>query len=101
MRIVLTHRSSIDRIGGVVTFILELSEALINMKHEVCVIDFSHSKSSEDFKKLYDVERTPLLLSLKSYEAKDFWPPRGSSVKDLTIWLFRGSKIIQNLNLTW
>lgn len=45
MRIVLTHRSSIDRIGGVVTFILELSEALVNMGNKVYIVDFSHSRS--------------------------------------------------------
>lgn len=97
MRVVITHRSFIDRIGGVVTFVLELSEALINMKHEVYIIDFSHIKSSKDLKELYDVERVPPILSLKRHEAKDIWPPRGSSVKDFTIWLLRGSRIVRDL----
>jgi hypothetical protein len=37
MKVMLTHRSTVDRVGGVATFIFELADAFIRMGHEVSV----------------------------------------------------------------
>jgi len=64
------------------------------MGHEVSVLTFSSSIDKETVKRIYHVENVPKILSLKQFESSDYWPPRGSSLKDLTIWLVRGSRII-------
>jgi hypothetical protein len=40
MKMMLTHRSTVDRVGGVATFIFELADAFIMMGHEVSVLMF-------------------------------------------------------------
>jgi glycosyltransferase involved in cell wall biosynthesis len=94
MKVVFTHRSTVDRINGVVTFIFELADAFIRMGHEVSVLTFSSSIDAESVRKIYNVENVPKILSLKRFEQSDYWPPRGSSPRDLTVWLVRGSKVI-------
>lgn len=97
MRIVVTHRSSIDRVGGVVTFMMELSEALIKMGHEVIILNFSNKCKPSELAELYNVFKLPPIISLKKWEDRDYWPPRGSSLSDLMTWFTRGSKIISTL----
>jgi len=92
MKVVFTHRSTVDRIGGVVTFIFELADAFIRMGHEVAVLTFSSSIDAESVRKIYNVENVPKILSLKRFEQPDYWPLRGNSLRDLTIWLIRGAK---------
>jgi hypothetical protein len=41
MKVMLTHRSTVDKVGGVATFIFELADAFIMMGHEVSVLTFS------------------------------------------------------------
>jgi glycosyltransferase involved in cell wall biosynthesis len=94
MKVMLTHRSTVDRVGGVATFIFELADAFIRMGHEVSVLTFSSSINAESVKRIYHVENVPRIISLKRFEQPDYWPPRGSSLKDLSIWLVRGSKVI-------
>lgn len=94
MKVMFTHRSTVDRIGGVVTFIFELADAFIRMGHEVSVLTFSSSINPESVRRIYHVENVPRIISLKRFEQSDYWPPRGSSLKDLSIWLVRGSKVI-------
>jgi glycosyltransferase involved in cell wall biosynthesis len=94
MKVMFTHRSTVDRIGGVVTFIFELADAFIRMGHEVAVLTFSSSIDAEFVKKIYYVENVPKIVSLKRFEQSDYWPPRGNSLRDLTVWLVRGSKVI-------
>jgi glycosyltransferase involved in cell wall biosynthesis len=62
--------------------------------HEASVLTFSSSIDKENVKRIYHVQNVPNILSLKRFESFDYWPPRGSSLKDLTIWLVRGSRII-------
>ncbi len=95
MRILLTHRSTIDRIGGVSTFIFEVSEALIAAGHEAAVLDYSHQRDREWIKEHYFVEYVPKIYSLKEWSNKDYWPPRGSSPRDQVIWMIRGSRFIK------
>jgi len=94
MKVIFTHRSTVDRVGGVATFIFELADAFIRMGHEVSVLTFSSSIDAESVRKIYYVENVPKILSLKSFEPSDYWPSRGGSLKDLTVWLVRGSRVI-------
>jgi len=98
MRVVLTERSTIDRIGGVNTFIFELSEALLKMGVEVYVATFSSNISQHKIRELYDVSRVPKIITLKEWSDSDYWPPRGSSLRDQTIWFVRGSKAVNGIN---
>jgi len=98
MRVVLTERSTIDRIGGVNTFIFELSEAFLKMGIEVYVVTFSSNMSSHKIRELYDVSRVPRIITLKEWSDSDYWPPRGASIRDQLVWLVRGSKTISRIN---
>jgi len=98
MRVVLTERSTIDRIGGVNTFIFELSEAFLKMGIEVYVVTFSSNISQHKIRELYNVSRAPKIITLKEWRDSDYWPPRGTSLRDQTIWLVRGSKVISIIN---
>jgi len=98
VRVVLTERSTIDRICGVNTFIFELSEAFLKMGIEVYVITFSSNISQHKIRELYDVSRVLRIITLKEWSDSDYWPPRGTSIRDQTIWLVRGSKVINKIN---
>jgi len=94
MKVMLTHRSTVDRVGGVATFIFELADALIKMGHEVSVLTFSSKIDAKTIRKIYYVENVPKILGLKSFEPSDYWPPRGSSLRDSIIWFVRGSRVV-------
>jgi len=94
MKVMLTHRSTVDRVGGVATFIFELADALIKMGHEVSVLTFSSKMDAKTIRKIYYVENVPKILGLKSFEPSDYWPPRGSSLRDSIIWFVRGSRVV-------
>ena len=85
MNIVFTHRSTVDRVGGVVTFIFELSDTFIRKGHDVTIVTFSSAINREAIKKLYSVENVPRIIGLKEHEPADLWPPRGNSLKDLSV----------------
>jgi len=81
----------VDNIGGVNTFIFELSAAFIKLGYSVDIVTYTSNKPRSFYSEIYSIpiDEIPKITCLQ--RNKPVWPPK-TSITNMLLWFFLGSK---------